>query len=29
MKGRWRDAASIKGRDKIRSALLALGFKLD
>jgi nitroreductase len=29
MKGRWRDASSIKGRDKIRSALVALGFKLD
>lgn len=29
MKSRWRDAASIKGRDRIRSALLALGFKLD
>ena len=29
MKGRWRDATSIKGRDRIRSALLALGFKLD
>lgn len=29
MKGRWRDAASIKGRDKIRAALLALGFRLD
>lgn len=29
MKGRWRDAQSIKGRDRIRSALLALGFKLD
>jgi nitroreductase len=29
MKGRWRDARSINGRDKIRSALIALGFKLD
>jgi nitroreductase len=29
MKGRWRDAKSINGRDKIKSALLALGFKLD
>lgn len=29
MKGRWRDAASIKGRDRIRASLLALGFKLD
>lgn len=29
MKSRWRNAASINGRDKIRSALIALGFKLD
>lgn len=29
MKGRWRDAKSINGRDRIKSALLALGFKLD
>ncbi len=29
MKNRWRDAKSINGRDKIRAALVALGFKLD
>jgi nitroreductase len=29
MKSRWRDAKSINGRDRIRSALIALGFKLD
>jgi Nitroreductase family len=29
MKARWRDAKSIKGRDRIRHALTALGFKLD
>jgi nitroreductase len=29
MKTRWRDAKSIKGRDRIKSALIALGFKLD
>jgi nitroreductase len=29
MKNRWRDAKSINGRDKIRAALIALGFKLD
>ena len=29
MKNRWRDAKSINGRDKIRSALISLGFKLD
>lgn len=29
MKGRWRDAKSINGRDRIKSALLTLGFKLD
>lgn len=29
MKSRWRDARSINGRDRIRSALVALGFKLD
>ena len=29
MKSRWRDAKSINGRDRIKSALLALGFKLD
>ncbi len=29
MKSRWRDAASIKGREKLRGALIALGFKLD
>jgi nitroreductase len=29
MKNRWRDAKSINGRDKIRTALVALGFKLD
>lgn len=28
MKSRWRDAQSIKGRDRIRAALIALGFKL-
>jgi nitroreductase len=29
MKSRWRDAKSINGRDRIRSALIALGFRLD
>jgi nitroreductase len=29
MKSRWRDAKSINGRDRIKSALIALGFKLD
>ena len=29
MKSRWRDAKSINGRDRISSALIALGFKLD
>lgn len=29
MKSRWRDAKSINGRDRIRSALSSLGFKLD
>lgn len=29
MKSRWRDAGSIKGREKLRGALIALGFKLD
>jgi hypothetical protein len=29
MKTRWRDAKSINGRDKIRAALVALGFRLD
>jgi nitroreductase len=29
MKSRWRDAKSINGRDRIKSALFALGFKLD
>ena len=29
MKVRWRDARSINGRDRIRLALVALGFKLD
>jgi nitroreductase len=29
MKARWRDAKSINGRDRIRAALVALGFKLD
>jgi nitroreductase len=29
MKARWRDAKSINGRDRIKSALIALGFRLD
>lgn len=29
MKSRWRDAKSINGRDRIRAALVTLGFKLD
>jgi nitroreductase len=29
MKSRWRDAKSINGRDRIKSALIALGFRLD
>jgi nitroreductase len=28
MKSRWRDAKSINGRDRIRAALITLGFKL-
>jgi nitroreductase len=29
MKTRWRDSKSINGRDRIRAALVALGFRLD
>ena len=29
MKSRWRDAKSINGRDRIKSALIALGFRLE